>query len=406
MVFKGLIMQMVNSGFTLSNGPDLYVQGNDTSVQITLEGNDFENNTSAHWPHIFVDAGIEGFDFRNNECLNNDSFKSQGCLWFDSTLAVQGQVSIGVGNEVRASSGNNPYVAFKLTGANTVVDTFTTEPVYWQVFDGTGQVRFSGWNFKPITGQVKFSISALDTALLSVSGYGDVIPLHLGPSTGEGEWVPYHIPASGITYSTGTLTASTGYYFYVYNSAAANLPFVGTLTAATTGPVASSPGGYYVETGDTRKTYIGFAQTDSGGHFQITGVQTSQYPAGLGAISQIIPISMGTIALPQNSTIYTLMTANGAPASIQALCPKGGWFSGLSVLSTAPAAGQTLTATWQVSNIDTPLTCTITGTATTCKDSTHFAICPADSPYHLKLVTSATTGTLANIGGGVLFQHN
>lgn len=499
LVTKGLIMQLENNGFTINNGPDWYVQGTDTSVNITSIGNDFENNTSSTMPHIYVDAGLEGFVFVNNECLNNDSFKSQGCLWFNSATALQAQVQIGAGNMVRASTGNNPYVAFQATGGNTTIDTFQLNPtVYWQVFDGTGQTRFSGLNFPQISGQARFSVNGVNTQILSGAGAGFTIPLHL---TATSEWVPYQVPTAGVTASIGPLTPATLYYFYLSNSAATNTPYVGLIEASTTAPTSAVPGGYFVKTGDSTRVLIGTATTDGGGNFQAAGIQASQYPAapnisavqGLGtgiaaalainvglfgapvimngvlgtpssgsaanltlaanqvtranlaqgvarsvigvtgnatanvadiqgtanqflgvnpagtavafqSVRQIIPLSLNTVTLPQASTIFTVSLGNATETNVQAACPIGGTFRNLTLISTAPAAGQTLTGTWRVNNADTALVCTITGTGTTCGPINTAVTCTAGQSYSLKLVTSATTGTINFVSGGIEFD--
>jgi hypothetical protein len=123
------------------------------------------------------------------------------------------------------------------------------------------------------------------------------------------------------------------------------------------------------------------------------------------SLRQIIPLTMNTVPMPQASTDFTVMLGNATEANVQALCPISGTFKNLFILSSAPAAGQTLTATWRVNSADTALTCVVTGTGTTCSDVTHTATCTAGQPYSLKLVTSATTGSLASVSGGVEFDN-
>lgn len=118
---------------------------------------------------------------------------------------------------------------------------------------------------------------------------------------------------------------------------------------------------------------------------------------------QIIPISSGTLSQAQNTTQFVLTLNNATEASIQALCPASGTFKNLFVQATAPASGQTLTATWRVNNTSTAITCTITGPATTCNDTTHTAACTAGQPYSLQSVTSATSGAIASLDGGIQF---
>jgi hypothetical protein len=125
------------------------------------------------------------------------------------------------------------------------------------------------------------------------------------------------------------------------------------------------------------------------------------------SMRQIISLSSSGVTLPQATTGFMVAggISTGTEQSVEALCPIGGTFKNLFVQSTAPASGQTLTATWRVNNANTALTCTITGTGTTCNDTTHTATCTAGQSYDLQLVTSATSGTLAFVAGGVEFDN-
>jgi len=124
---------------------------------------------------------------------------------------------------------------------------------------------------------------------------------------------------------------------------------------------------------------------------------------------QIIALTSGSGTLAQNSTSFMLgfLPAGGsAEAVASALCPLAGTFKNLYLQSNAPAAGQTLTATWRVNAGDTTITCAITGTGTTCNDTTHTAACTAGQSYTLKLVTSATSGTITSVNGGIEFDNS
>ena len=143
--------------------------------------------------------------------------------------------------------------------------------------------------------------------------------------------------------------------------------------------------------GTTANTVLGVYAAGNGIAFQST--------------RQIMPLTMGTVPLAQATTNFTVSLGNATEALVQSLCPIAGTFKNLFIQSTAPASGQTLTATWRVNNADTALTCTVTGTGTTCNDTTHTAACTAGQTYSLKLVTSATTGSLASIAGGVEFDN-
>jgi hypothetical protein len=120
--------------------------------------------------------------------------------------------------------------------------------------------------------------------------------------------------------------------------------------------------------------------------------------------NQALPISNAGTALPQNATSFVGVIASGTELNVQFLCPYSGNFRNLFIQSSAPASGQTIASTWRVNGADTGLTCTITGTGTTCNDQTHTTSCTAGQTYDLKVVTSATTGSIAAFAGGVEFD--
>ena len=124
-----------------------------------------------------------------------------------------------------------------------------------------------------------------------------------------------------------------------------------------------------------------------------------------GSTRQIIGFSNSTIVQTQASTVFQVFLGGASEAGVQVLCPIGGTFKNLFVLTSAPAAGQTVIATLRVNSADTAITCTVTGTGTTCSDTTHTATCTAGQPYSLKTVTSATSGSIAAISAGVEFDN-
>jgi hypothetical protein len=283
---KNLIAQIVNSAFTINNNVDLYVQGADTSMQITVDGVDFENNVSTVLPHVYVDGGLRGFFMYNSECLNNDSYISQGCVWFNSAAAPIGDVTIDK-VEVRATSANNTYTAFKQTGGNTLSHTIRVRDIYWQTFDASGQTRFSGIQFDLPQGQAKFSVTGLGTAHVIPIGHGATIPLKMKAT---GEWVPFQVPNAGVTAAGLTgLSNNTQYYFYLTNTAATNFPLVGGLEITAAVPTLDADSGYYVKTGDATRTYVGTATTNGSGQITTNNTDISFYPAGnsVGSMSDL-----------------------------------------------------------------------------------------------------------------------
>ncbi len=129
------------------------------------------------------------------------------------------------------------------------------------------------------------------------------------------------------------------------------------------------------------------------------------------SMRQLVPLSNAASA--QNTTGFMISGGicsgaacpGGNEASVEAICPVSGTFKNLFILSSAAASGQTLTATWRVNNTSTALTCTVTGTGITCNDTTHSATCTAGQSYALQVVTSATSGTINAIAGGIEFDN-
>jgi hypothetical protein len=111
---------------------------------------------------------------------------------------------------------------------------------------------------------------------------------------------------------------------------------------------------------------------------------------GFHSTRQIISLSINTVSPAQASTTFAVMLGNADQLLVQALCPISGTFNNLFILSSAPAADQTLIATFGVNTADTAIICMVTGAGTTA------AMRPTrrGSPNSLKLVTSATLGLL------------
>lgn len=124
-----------------------------------------------------------------------------------------------------------------------------------------------------------------------------------------------------------------------------------------------------------------------------------------GSNRQILPLSSATVTLAQSTAGFMLHLISGSETNVESICPLGGTFKNLYVQSTAPASGQTFTNTWRVNGSGTSLTCTITGPGTTCNDTTHTATCTAGQTYSMGVTTSATSGTMNFIAGGVEFDN-
>src|ERR1043165_4987194 len=75
---------------------------------------------------------------------NNDSYVAEVGMEFDGSAGLVQCVDID-GVFVRATSGNNPYTAFKVTKAfSTECNRVRIRNVVWHNFGYSGQVRFAG----------------------------------------------------------------------------------------------------------------------------------------------------------------------------------------------------------------------------------------------------------------------
>jgi hypothetical protein len=119
---------------------------------------------------------------------------------------------------------------------------------------------------------------------------------------------------------------------------------------------------------------------------------------------QIVPLSSAG-AVAQNATVYAISAAHAIEGAAQAVCPKAGTFRNLHLITgQVGGSSQSVTATLRTNGSDSPLTCAIATGATTCSDTTHAATCRAGQSYSLKVVTSAATGPVSFVSGGVEFD--
>jgi hypothetical protein len=217
--------------------------------------------------------------------------------------------------------------------------------------------------------------------------------------------------ANGGTGATLTLNGATSGGLIQSVLAVAGTPSIVWGTSSGTPAVtASAPLAITAATGNA--TCATCATTTNGGALSATAPVTIS-AAGVvacatcntGSNRQIIGLSSIGGTVPQAATGFELIGFNGGETAIAAICPIAGTFKNLFIsTSPAPAAGQTLTATWRVNLASTAITCIVTGTGTTCNDTTHTATCTTGQLYDVQLVTSATTGTLS-VAGGIEFDN-
>lgn len=260
MTWKGQILKMQECAFTINENCGFFIPGQAGQGQsVDLQNTTFENNKKRG---LFC-RGIDLFKARNIQFYNNDGFTSTEMCEFEGNNFQIRDVDID-GVVIRATSGNNPITAFKLSGAFVNFDSCRVRNVIWQNFDYTGQTRFDGWQFDPIPTD-QYYIRLLSSTELYVApntyiGKGNKIPLRLRggvggvPST-TGEWITHQLPSGGISFNPATLpiVAGTRYWMYLYDNN--GVPTLEVSDSAS--QVTNAASGYAVKSGDATRYYVG-----------------------------------------------------------------------------------------------------------------------------------------------------
>jgi hypothetical protein len=142
MRWKGQVWNGKNTAFTINENCALYIEGAaGLANTVTLDGLVIENNKKKG---VYI-SGLSRGSFRDIQLYNNDSYVATSQFELDGASYVVRNIEIN-GAVVRATSGNNPIVAFKGSGANLDKNTcfVRRKSVVWDNFDHTGQTRYSG----------------------------------------------------------------------------------------------------------------------------------------------------------------------------------------------------------------------------------------------------------------------
>ena len=261
------ILHIKDSAFTINQNVDLYIQGGAGLANTALiETTAFENAVKKH---IYCD-GIDGFTMRRCQLYNNNTYIAQNGVQFDGTTYTIRQVVIE-NTFVRATSSNNAYTAFSITGSLADLNSCRVRGTTWSDFDYTGQTRFSGWQFDQIAQNCNLVALSTTSVVLRPDmadvSRGNKSPLRLrggagGTPSTTGEWVQTEVASGGISISNASLANSTRYYTYLYDNNG-----VPTLEFSTTVYVTDSTSGYPVKTGDATRLYVGSVITDGAAAF-------------------------------------------------------------------------------------------------------------------------------------------
>ncbi|MGH8759922.1 MAG: hypothetical protein ACREVW_10490, partial [Burkholderiales bacterium] len=279
MIWKGQIISTEECAFVTNENCGLFIPGQAGAANAAyFQNTTFENNKKRG----FYSTGLSLLKTRNVQFYNNDAFTATNAFELDGASFIVRNVDID-GVVVRATAGNNAYTAFKISGANAILDSCRVKNVTWDNFDYAGQTRFNGWQFDAIPQQCEFA--ALGTTLarlrpvqLTTPGAkGNVMPLRLrggagGTPSTSGEWVQTQLTTVGLSITNASLAASTLYYAYMYDNNGSV-----TLELSTTATALDGATGYRVKSGDATKLYVGQIKTDAGALFELT----SNYQAPL-----------------------------------------------------------------------------------------------------------------------------
>jgi hypothetical protein len=141
MKWKGQILSIHQCAFTLNENVAFFVVGQSGLGQtVDLQNTTFENNKKKS---VFV-TGVKMFRGGNVQFYNNDSFVATNGIEFDASSFTIANVDID-GAVIRATAGNNPYTAFKISGSNANLKNCQVRNVNFDNFGYTGQVKQSGF---------------------------------------------------------------------------------------------------------------------------------------------------------------------------------------------------------------------------------------------------------------------
>lgn len=268
MIWKGQILKIDSCAFAVNENCGLFIPGAaGLSNCVSIVDTAFENNVKRH----IYSTGTRVFRVQNIHMYSNDSYVATVGCEFDGASYVVNAVDIS-NVFVRATSGNNPYTAFKISGANTQLKACTVKNAVWDNFDYAGQTRFDGWYFPQIDLDCVVTVNSTTEVVLRPDpsiGTGNVMPLRLsftaGGTSSTGEWVPTYLAPSGLSISNSGLAANTRYYVYLYDNG-----LRGALQLSTTGFSFDSISGYPIKTGDANYLYCGSVETDGSSLFKTT----------------------------------------------------------------------------------------------------------------------------------------
>lgn len=313
MDWKGQILTLQQCAFTLNENCALYIPGQAGLAQTAdLQDTTFENNKVRG----LYCTGITAFKGRNLQFYNNNSYTAtNGCEFDGASYTVQNVDLDGV--VVRATSGNNAYTAFKISGSNAQLNTCRVRNVTWDNFDYAGQTRFDGWQFDQVQNCGAIVVASSSEVYFKPSArnpFGKTVPLRLvgpknqtgaGVASTTGEWIAHQITTSGLFLNITSVIANTRYYVYLYDNNG-----VTALAYSTTNWIVGDFG-YAVKSDNQAWLYVGSfeagatngtAKTTAGGWLNPSLVPNTQVGAGRYMWFDSSNVLRSNASLPANDT--------------------------------------------------------------------------------------------------------
>jgi len=137
---KGQVMALRQCAFTLNRNVGLWLPGDaGLGSGVTIDETAFENNIGRH----LYCTGYDGISARNIQFYSSDTYPVRVACEFEGANYVMRGIDIN-GVTVRATRGNNPYLAFRLGGANLHAGLAKIAGVVWENFGFPGQSRIEG----------------------------------------------------------------------------------------------------------------------------------------------------------------------------------------------------------------------------------------------------------------------
>jgi hypothetical protein len=202
MQWKGQILTMHQCAFTLNENVALFIPGEAGLAQTCdLQSTTFENNNSKS---VLV-TGIKMFRGRNVQFYNNDSFTATKGIQFDASSFTIANVEID-GAVIRATSGNNAYTAFEISGANADLKTCQIRNVNFDNFGHAGQTKQSGFKDAPTVLAYKDSAQSLSSSAATILFNQETKDHQSAFNTTTGR---YTVPYVGVFNIKGQITISS-----------------------------------------------------------------------------------------------------------------------------------------------------------------------------------------------------